>query len=159
MGPGLLGILALQTGAALTPYCPHPHPVWWWRRVGQGGETIVSICLISLNAIFQEGLLGRLSAIQCRFLGYNLSTVYLYFGILALCCLVSYSSNIPEPCAMFVKIEHKSMSYIPSVGHTQVLVSFDGIKFSHLFFSPSPLSSSSHPNFSPVPSTSQPSLI
>ena len=53
--------------------------------------------------------------------GYQLSSagswditfpLFIYtLDILALCCLVSYSSTIPEPCAMFIKIEHKSMSY------------------------------------------------
>ena len=86
--------------------------------VGEVGDAKrVSILIIPISAIFQEGLLRRLSALQHCFFEYTLSTVYT-LGILALCCLISCSSNIPEAGAMFVKIEHKTAGSSQRWSHT-----------------------------------------
>lgn len=84
-----------------------PHTLTLCGGGGRGCETGVSIHIIPISVIFQEGLLRRLSGLQHCFFVYTLSTVAT-LGTLALCCLISCSSNIPEAGAMFVKIEHKT---------------------------------------------------
>lgn len=87
------------------PYSSLPSPPTLWPPV-EGGVRREKGKQQSSALISQEGLFRRLAAIQCQFLRYNFSTVYLGLGCIGcLCGLVSYSSNILEAFAMFVKIK------------------------------------------------------
>lgn len=135
------------------PTLPSPSPFPWagGGGAGGGGGGFVSICTTSVCVIFQKVLPGSLSAMHCQFLGYNFSMVYLGSGCRgSLFCLVSWSSNTQEAFAVFVKA-NRSQGAVANVGHTQVLLCYSEIKFSHLFLLISTYSS--QPHLSPIPTS------
>ena len=113
----------IQESDAWVPIClvvwlwrlgPHhtPHTLTPWRC-----ETAVRIHIIPVSAIFSKGLLRRSSAVQRCFFTHALSTVFA-LGMLALCCLSSYPSSVPDAGAIFVKIEHKTAGSSQCWAHT-----------------------------------------